>query len=252
MRAAERPTRAHVPRWLLPLLSSLLLLGCDGELDAPSAGAEDTQSSVYGDMATHAAGPSAPCPEEQPYASEVISFTPGLNAGYGEEGMPGVVLGPPSPGKPTSGSLDVVTLGLGGEIVLGFGDRRIVNGPGPDLVIWENPFWLGGDPETPFAELGEVALSEDGATWHPFPCEPELAEGYDPGCAGWRARGDFDPCALIPIDPTLTGGDPFDLESLGLEEARFIRIRDLSTEGPAPSAGFDLDAVGAVYLEPTD
>ena len=36
---------------------------------------------------------------------------------------------------------------------------------------------------------------------------------------------------------------------LGIEKARFIRIRDLAAEGNPPSAGFDLDAVGLVNFE---
>ena len=205
-------------------------------------------------------GPAAPkhdteaeeveCPATLPYATEVVSFSAGINAGFGQNKMPGVVLGPPLPGSPQSGSLDVLTLGIGGEIILGFGERTIVNGLGPDFIVWENPFWLGGDPETPFAELGEVAVSADGETWHTFPCDIELEQGFDPLCAGWRARADFEPCLLIPIDPTLSGGDPFDLEDIGLDEVKYVRIRDLGSEGDAPTAGFDLDAVGVVNLGP--
>ena len=226
---------------------SLLSAGCDGGLDTLSA-----QDATADTRLEEDADPATPCPDELPYASEVITFNPGPSAGYGQANLPDVVLGPPTPGVPTSGSLDVLTLGVGGDIVLGFGERLIVNGPGPDLVVWENPFWLGGDPANPFAELGEVAVSEDGETWHVFPCDPELDEGFDPACTGWRTRKEFDPCTLIPLDPELSGGDPFDLESLGLEAVRYVRIRDLSTEGDPPSAGFDLDAVGAVYLEATE
>jgi len=189
------------------------------------------------------------CLEDSPYAIEVISFEPGTYSGYGDSEMPDVVLGPPLSGPPTSGSLDVVSLGVGGEIILGFGERVIVNGEGPDLIIWENAFWLGGNPETPFAELGEVAVSVDGEEWLSFPCDPLKEEGYDPGCAGWRPRAEFEVCALIPLDPSMTGGDSFDLDDLGIDEVRYVRIRDLSESGASNSAGFDLDAVGAVYLE---
>jgi len=48
----------------------------------------------------------------------------------------------------------------------------------------------------------------------------------------------------------MIGGDSFDLADLGIAEARFVRIRDLSDAGGPPSAGFDLDVIGAVYLEP--
>lgn len=243
------------------LLFGLLSWGCYGA-PAPALDAEGWSDHVAdaheedaeeGDAQSAEAderGPSAlSCPDDLPYASEVISFEPGTKAGFGQTKMPNVVLGPPSPGSPRSGSVDVLTLGAGGEIVVGFGARAIVNGPGPDLIVWENPFWQGGDPEKPFAELGEVALSEDGETWHAFPCEVDWPDGFDPFCAGWRPRGEYDPCSLIPLDPSLAGGDPFDLEDLGLDRARFVRIRDLSGAGEAPSAGFDLDAVGAIHIE---
>ena len=161
----------------------------------------------------------------------------------------GLIICPPLSGPPTSGSLDVVSLGVGGEIVLGFGGKVIVNGEGPDLIVWENAFWLGGNPETPFAELGEVSVSMDGEEWFRFPCDPLREDGYDSGCAGWRPRAEFEVCELLPLDPTMTGGDPFDLEDLGLDEVRFVRIRDLAESGASNSGGFDLDAVGAVYLE---
>ena len=190
------------------------------------------------------------CPGEGLYATEVVSFTPGQYAGFGQDDLPDVVLGPPLPGSPNVGSLDVLSLGLGGEIVLGFGGRWLIDGPGPDLVIWENAFWVGGDPESPFAELGEVAVSADAETWHAFPCDPDAQDGLDPGCAGWRPRQEFEPCGLVPIEVEFTGGDPFDLATLGLSQVRYVRIRDLAIDGSSPSAGFDLDAVGAVYLAP--
>jgi len=282
MRVPEPFSRAPGAGGLVLLFLPLFCLGCDdgagSGLATQGAGSGDGQSYTratdasaqlgegldgqgseshedvgpQGDTVPDDLSPPEPCPEDLPYASEVISFDPGINAGYGQTKMPGVVLGPPTPGSPNSGSLDVLTLGVGGEIVLGFGERRIINGPGADFVVWENPFWQGGNPETPFAELGEVAVSDDGETWYTFPCEVEVEEGFDPMCAGWRPRSEFDPCTLVPLDPTLSGGDPFDLEGIGLEEVRFVRIRDLATEGGAPSAGFDLDAIGAVYLEPLD
>ena len=147
-----------------------------------------------------------------------------------------------------AGSTDVVSLGEGGEIVLGFGDRVVVDGPGPDLVIFENAFWAGGDSAQTFAELGSVAVSSDGEVWHAFPCDPARVEGYDAGCAGWRPRQMFEACSSSPLDPEVSGGDPFDLSELGVDEIRFVRVRDRGGAGMAPSAGFDLDAVGAVHL----
>ena len=50
------------------------------------------------------------------------------------------------------------------------------------------------------------------------------------------------------VDPEISGGDLFDLEELGLSLARYVKIRDLSQEGAAPSVGFDLDAVGLIHF----
>jgi hypothetical protein len=176
-----------------------------------------------------------------------VRFSPGENAGFGQEELPSVVLGPPA-GREAGGSLDVLSLGVGGEIVLDFGEgRRLVDGPGPDLVVFENPFYISGDPTRPFAELGEVAVSADGVTWSTFDCDPSgTGRGRYPGCAGWTPTRRFDP--RLPLDPTESGGDVFDLDDLGVTEARYVRIRDLADEGAPPSAGFDLDAIGAVHL----
>ena len=58
---------------------------------------------------------------EQFYASELISFEPGPGAGFGQDQLPGIVLGPPDGRGPDAGGLDVLSLGQGGTIVLGFG-----------------------------------------------------------------------------------------------------------------------------------
>ncbi|MEO1334407.1 MAG: hypothetical protein AAFV29_02130, partial [Myxococcota bacterium] len=63
---------------------------------------------------------------------------------------------------------------------------------------------------------------------------------------GWRPTLRFDPLVNDPLDPAQSGGDPFDLAEIGVDTARFVRIEDLATQGDAPTAGFDLDAVGVV------
>jgi hypothetical protein len=195
------------------------------------------------------------CENPLPYASEVVAFTAGSNAGHGAEQFPDVVLGPPTVGPPSVGSLDVLSLGVGGEIIVGFGDRMIEDGPGADFIVWENAFWISGNPENTFAELGEVAVSSDGETWTSFPCDPERTDGFDPGCAGWRPRQEFEPCAMVSLLVDQVGGDPFDLADIGVSSARYVRIRDRGVEGAPmkdapPLAGFDLDAVGVVHWAP--
>ena len=47
----------------------------------------------------------------------------------------------------------------------------------------------------------------------------------------------------------MSGGALFDIAELGLTHARYVKIQDLAQGGAAPSAGFDLDAVGLIHFE---
>lgn len=185
------------------------------------------------------------CSEDEkitPYAVAVVAFTPGENAGFGADAMPDIVLGPPIGGGVYKGSLDVVSLGLGGEIVLDLG-RQVANGHGPDVIVFENAFYPTNMPDAIFAEYGEVSVSPDGESWVVFPCDPPQHIDL---CAGTHPTLEYDPQEVIPLDTKLTGGDALDFSALGVERARFLRIRDKNSAGAAPSAGFDLDAVGFV------
>ncbi len=186
-----------------------------------------------------------------PYAESVELFQPGEAAGYNQAKLPDIVLGPPQGKGNSAGSLDVASLGAHGEIVLGFGAQVIIDGPGADLVIFENPFWPGGDASQVFAELAEVSVSDDAETWQTFPCDT-AGDGNArfPGCAGFTPTLEYDAETLVPLDPDQTGGDAFDLADLGVKRARFVKIRDLATVEPAGmSGGFDLDAVGIVNVK---
>lgn len=186
-------------------------------------------------------------PTPSPYATVWKDFRPGPGAGYGQDQLPDVVFGPPAPSGDAAPSLDVLSLGAQGELVLGFGEVVIKDGPGPDFVVFENPFWVKGDPTQPYAELAEVQVSADGAAWYAFTCDRVGdGRGQFPGCAGWRPTKGFDPWAA-PLDPSTSGGDPFDLAEVGLEEARFVKVIDLDGDPEGgPTAGFDLDAIGVV------
>lgn len=183
-----------------------------------------------------------------PYARGVESFREGTNAGFGSEKYPDVVLGPPQGGGTNAGSLDVLSLGVAGEIVLDLGARAIVDGDGPDFIVFENPFWPGGSVSSVFAELGEVSVSDDLTSWLTFPCSTQaVTPGVFPGCAGWTPALEYDPFAVVPLDPARTGGDAFDLRTVAATRVRYVRIRDLSTTGQGQTAGFDLDAIGVIH-----
>jgi hypothetical protein len=197
-----------------------------------------------------AGGEGSGLPEDLPYATKIESFTPGDGAGYGQKKLPDVVLGPPRGLGTGAGGLHVLSLGAGGEIVLSFAGT-IGDGEGPDFVVFENAFWPNGAASEAYVELGEVSVSQDARAWVSFDCDREgVAQPRFLGCAGVSPTLEFDPGELVPIQPARTGGDAFDLAKVGLKSASFVRIRDLSSlESAAPSAGFDLDAVGVVHLQ---
>lgn len=183
------------------------------------------------------------------FATKVVSYTPGDGGGFGADKLPSVVEGPPHGAGGCKGSLDVVSLGNGGEIVVETG-TAIVDGPGVDFLVFENAF-VGGckaDESQVFAEPAEVGVSDDLSHWTTFPC---TATAYPYGaCAGWHPVYSSPDDGISPLDPATAGGDPYDLADLGITHARYVRIRDMgSGKGAPPTVGFDLDAIAVVNAE---
>ena len=186
-----------------------------------------------------------------PFAGKVAAFTPGPGAGYGEKKLPEVVLGPPKGGGKLKAGIDVLSLGNGGSIVLEFVGLEVVDGDGPDLLVFENPFLQGRgeDPDLGFFELAKVEVSGDGVTWTAFPFDT----GSRKACAGHHpVFAHADDNDIDPTDPVKAGGDPFDLREIGVKSCRFVRITDLKSKGGEEgTAGFDLDGIAAVHSRPT-
>lgn len=209
----------------------LVAIGCGGEGNTTDAAGGGPGFALGCDAA------SAPTPT----ASCIASFEPGKDAGFGQDKLPDIVFGEPLGSGDTSGGLDVLALGRGGTIVLGFGGNAIVDGDGPDFTVFENAFFAAGNPNDVYAELAEVSVSADGETWTSFACA--VATKPPTGCAGYApvyANADL---GISAFDPAVSGGDHFDLATIGVTEARFVRIHDLEGRGAAPNAGFDLDAI---------
>ncbi len=188
--------------------------------------------------------------EPDPFVDRVVTCKVGEGGGYGEKMLPKIVLGAPHGGGKLQAGTDVLSLGKGGSIVLEFVDNEVYDGPGPDLLVFENAFLQdpGDDPNLGFFELAKVDVSLDGKEWKSFQYNTTTREG----CAGYHpvhANSDTpDGRDIPPTDPEKAGGDPFDLADVGLEVVRFIRITDLdNAAGEKGTAGFDLDAVGAVH-----
>lgn len=175
-----------------------------------------------------------------PFADAVVSFTPGPGATFGQNDMPRIVLGGPEGNGDQLGSFHVCSLGNQGSIVLELDDVLLHDGPGVDLLVFENPF-------SGFIETGFVAVSSDGTAWQEWPCDPDDADGGYPGCAGVRPVYANSMNGISATDVLDAGGDGFDLSVLGVTSARFVRIRDSGKNRyQPPAAGFDLDAIAVV------
>ncbi len=185
-----------------------------------------------------------PC---QGFAQAVKGVAYGTGAGFGQASFPDIVLGAPRGAGELSGGTHVLSLGKGGEITLDLGNCPAVDKAGDDFIVFENAFYIGGNPLAPYAEPAIVSASEDGTTFVDFACS-SAAYPYD-GCAGWHPVYSNPQNAISPFDPTVAGGEAYDLSAIGLAKARYIRIRDAGNGGGAGSAGFDLDAIAVINGE---
>jgi hypothetical protein len=188
---------------------------------------------------------------QDPFADSVVSFTPGTHAGFGADQLPGIVLGPPRGAGLAQGSFDVVSLGNDGVIVIGFALPVICDGPGADFTVFENAFHSGSPSGPIFSDYGIVAVSQDGEHFVDLPYDPQSHAGL----AGQSAVLSNPDNMIDPLDPSVSGGDVFDLAFTGLSWAAYVRISDAGAAIPDPgnqipqadNSGFDLDAIAALH-----
>ncbi|MFA7326844.1 MAG: T9SS type A sorting domain-containing protein [Candidatus Kapaibacterium sp.] len=181
--------------------------------------------------------------------NHVFSFTPGegQNLGQGEEFYPANIFGIPSriasDEVAEASESEVLSLGFGGEIIVGNSDNLIIDGEGADFTIFENVFKNPINGRL-FKEPAIVSVSKDGVNYTEFLYDFESLVG----CAGTHPTyGNADYC-----DSEVSGGDSFDLADLGLDSIRYIKIKDITDQVKANEnhkyfdyslSGFDLDAL---------
>jgi hypothetical protein len=188
---------------------------------------------------------------QDPFADAVVSFTPGTHAGFGADQLPGIVLGPPRGSGLSQGSFDVVSLGNDGVIVIGFDLPLICDGPGADFTVFENAFHAGSPSGPVFTDYGVVAVSQDGEHFVDLPYDATTHAGL----AGQTPVLSHPDNMIDPLDPSVAGGDLFDLAATGLAWAAYLRITDPGAAIPdagnqipqADNSGFDLDAIAALH-----
>jgi hypothetical protein len=160
--------------------------------------------------------------------------------------FPANVLGPVASGAgpyaPASSPFEVASLGRNGWVVLRF-DARIPNQQGADFTVFENVLKNQVTGRL-FDEWMIVSVSQDGLTWHTFPYDTTTGEGM----AGRT------PTAKAPVDyqnPAVSGGDAFDLDSVGLDWARYVRLKDATQYQPPDRLAAELDAVVSIHQKAT-
>lgn len=166
-------------------------------------------------------------------------------------------------GKAQGNSTDCISLGDSGVAIVTFAST-IYNGQGPDFAIFENSF---GDN---YLELAFVEVSSDGSRFVRFPSISEFPCQLQ---VGPYAYADLKKVNNLAGKYRQGFGTPFDLEelkdSIGLDINAISHIKlidvigsvtnilSLDSKGdtindcyptPFPSGGFDLDAVGVMYL----
>lgn len=192
------------------------------------------------------------------FIDTVYSFTLGTlqSTGQSEEYFPMNIFGPPSFDAarftPEIRPEQILSLGLNGEIIIGFKNGVIANGEGADFIIFENAFEISFN-EKIYAEPAIVSVSQDGSIWYEFEYDLDMLTG------------------LAGTEPTIgnntnseygfSGGNAFDIGEFGLEEIKYIKLKDTTEyilNNPNHNnydptlSGFDLDAVFLLYAYSTE
>jgi hypothetical protein len=283
-RSAADPGASSRKECLMRTMRSLLSVFPSSR--APTAPAIERPDARWVLACSCAVALAVPARADFPFASEVVAYTAGSGAVAGFNN-PLVALGPPerftgeglipgavTPFQPAFRPNEVVSLGVGGELVLAF-DRQIVDDPrnpfGVDILVFGNAFFTDGAFGLGIvaglaAEGGTIAVSADGVDWRMV--AGLHADGLFP-TLGYLDVGPFSPVAgtvesdfTRPVDPGITlhsliglsheevveryagsgGGAGIDIGALGLASARFVRITGPSAAGMSP----EIDAIAAV------
>lgn len=219
--------------------------------------------------------PAALDPSTPVLADRVVDAPGASDAAFGD---PALAANGVQGGGLIAGSVDVYSLGYEERpyVVLGWTGARVTNGPGADLVVFENAFRTTWAADEWFMDPAVVEVSLDGATWVAFPYDYLAADetSYSPHVEDWEGFAGVTPVlydsddAIDAFDP-LAGGDAFDLDELGAEGTageirrdgfRFVRITSAAivvnddTGEVFPheriSNGADIDGVAGRWLVP--
>jgi hypothetical protein len=216
----------------------------------------------------------APAVAQSLFATQVVSYTQGTGGGIFVHAN---ILGGPQGGGLTNGSVDVLSLGSGGSVTLGF-DVTITDGPGADFSVFENALTFGG---AVFAEVALIEVSTNGTDFARIPTRYDGPAGPLPPFGG-EPMGTFAGMtggmpiltnvvtnSISPFDPVVSGGESFDLADLAndplvvsglvdLAQIHFVRLVDAPEgvftdsfghtiwDNGGSSSSADIDAVAVI------
>lgn len=180
-------------------------------------------------------------------------------------------------GGTTVGSTDVYSLDFTDRpsLVVRWSGRRVTNGPGADLVVFENAFRISSSGDAYFMDPIVVSVSLDGTRWVELPHRYLASDPstYSRRIEDWEGFAGVTP-VLVNDDTNpmsyfdaMAGGDAFDLDELASDGdageirangLRFVRLTSASLEtdpatgAPYPhdpaSNGPDVDGIAARAL----
>ena len=188
----------------------------------------------------------------QSFIDTVYSFTAGSgqNAGQSDLYYPENIFGSPSINASKyiaeTRPEEILSLGMGGEIIIGLKNNLIIDKEGADFTIFENAF-INQFNEKVYAEPAIVSVSKDGINFIEFPYNLETLEGLAGTTPTYGKKS--------PFNPKESGGNSFDLSELQIDSVKYIKIKDITEQilnNPEHNnydptlSGFDLDAVAII------
>lgn len=257
---AENPHAAPVPE---PAFASMLLAAVSAfafTFARRRPRAAGTMIAIVGCLFSWNAAPAL----ASPFATEVISYTPGVPHGVGNP-APYQTDGSQALGSPSHDTAfgsqvgvfypafwtdELVIIGAGGELTVKF-DRPVLNDPnnpyGFDFLVFGNAFFVRnaqtGAASGLFAEPGRISVSQDNVVWHEIPdvfaddLYPTL--GYTDtvysgfGNSGGTTLTDF----TKPVDPTF--------HAIGKTEAEI----NAGYAGSGGGTGVDIGLAGLDWIQ---
>ena len=276
-RARSRDARAirhRAGRRWAATLAALLTPACS---DGPARDSPDAATAPDAAPEIDAAPDATPLPPAQDVRlADVVADAPG----HGDASL--AINGVHGAGR-NSGSADVFSFGystvppIDNYLTLTWSNGRLQNGPGADLVIFENPFLIAGGGS--FMDLIIVEVSIDGVEFRELAHDYTATDPtiYQPIPALWSGFAGKTPVLLNittnPVDPfdaAAAGGDPFDLDTVVGDDplarnirahgVRFVRVVSAASRidphtgqryvKDAASNGPDLDGVYGRYVAP--